>query len=485
MRNCKKSVFWIVVGIFTICFAITGCKGSSSGALPEIHSHSYVVDEVSYESMIYSFTVIAGENSPVYTITEDMHIASEKEHSEEGIWTELGQLEEIRLTKENFDELFLTEGWVEGKTAKNIRKNTVNAWQLVYDQEVLYYVLQQKNGDLYLAYGYYDYSEKNDPTSDDTSIRWLYKLALDTSGTGGMIAKSGDNTVPMISFPKGTVIADYGQSVHWLTIDPGEELVPFTVYKDGEEICGWYAAYDAQTYMPIEHFIPSGLDSQTYLFQNADPTRSYIVLATFSTEPDGEIYAFGARFEGSVSSVGGADDTQVEYRFTAKVLEVHENRLLVEPDEKSRERSSADKIEVSISDNISWPIPQVGDLVTVVYNGELQETYPARIPSVYRVEVIEVVETVKGNLKTYYKNADGTWQVDGRNYQYCLEITGRMPNAAGISVFVYLSNIPEISFDRAWKAAGYSSNSEDYFAPEEVVLVGMITEIWSNPMLPA
>ena len=73
----------------------------------------------------------------------------------------------------------------------------------------------------------------------------------------------------------------------------------------------------------------------------------------------------------------------------------------------------------------------------------------------------------------------------GRNYQYCLEITGRMPNAAGISVFVYLSNIPEISFDRAWKAAGYSSNSEDYFAPEEAVLVGMITEIWSNPMLPA
>ncbi|MBR4109364.1 MAG: hypothetical protein IKK41_03495 [Oscillospiraceae bacterium] len=60
-----------------------------------------------------------------------------------------------------------------------------------------------------------------------------------------------------------------------------------------------------------------------------------------------------------------------------------------------------------------------------------------------------------------------------------------MPNAAGISVFVYLSNIPEISFDRAWKAAGYSSNSEDYFAPEEAVLVGMITEIWSNPMLPA
>ena len=42
--------------------------------------------------------------------------------------------------------------------------------------------------------------------------------------------------------------------------------------------------------------MPSGLDPQTYLFQNADPTRGYIVLATFSTEPEAEIYAFGAKF---------------------------------------------------------------------------------------------------------------------------------------------------------------------------------------------
>ena len=53
---------------------------------------------------------------------------------------------------------------------------------MIYNQDVLYYVLQQKNGDLYLAYGYYDYSEKDDPYSDDTNIRWLYKLAVDENG---------------------------------------------------------------------------------------------------------------------------------------------------------------------------------------------------------------------------------------------------------------------------------------------------------------
>lgn len=37
------------------------------------------------------------------------------------------------------------------------------------------------------------------------------------------------------------------------------------------------------------------------------------------------------------------------------------------------------------------------------------------------------------------------------------EISGRMPNAAKNSTFVYLSNLPEISFEQAWKASGLSS----------------------------
>ena len=37
-------------------------------------------------------------------------------------------------------------------------------------------------------------------------------------------------------------------------------------------------------------------------------------------------------------------------------------------------------------------------------------------------------------------------------------------------MFVYLSNVPAISFERAAKAAGLRRNSDDYFAPEEAVL---------------
>ena len=84
-----------------------------------------------------------------------------------------------------------------------------------------------------------------------------------------------------------------------------------------------------------------------------------------------------------------------------------------------------------------------------------------------------VKNTIEGNMKTYYEMTDGTWMCDDHSYKYRLEITGGMPNAAVDSSFVYLSNIDEISFDQGYMAAGVSSDSDDYYSPEEAVLVEM------------
>ena len=84
-----------------------------------------------------------------------------------------------------------------------------------------------------------------------------------------------------------------------------------------------------------------------------------------------------------------------------------------------------------------------------------------------------VTETIEGGYNTYYKMSDNTWKCGDQVYKYRLEITGRMPNAAVDSTFVYLSNLPEITFDQAWKAAGLSSDSNDYFDPKDAVLVEM------------
>ena len=84
-----------------------------------------------------------------------------------------------------------------------------------------------------------------------------------------------------------------------------------------------------------------------------------------------------------------------------------------------------------------------------------------------------VKNTIEGNMKTYSEMTDGTWLCDDHTYKYRLEISGRMPNAAVDSTFVYLSNTEEISFEQAYMAAGISSDSADYFSPEEAVLVEM------------
>lgn len=73
----------------------------------------------------------------------------------------------------------------------------------------------------------------------------------------------------------------------------------------------------------------------------------------------------------------------------------------------------------------------------------------------------------------HYEMSDGTWKTDDNTYQYRLEITGRMGNAEKDSTFIFLSNIEEITFEQAWKAAGFSSNMDDYFDTEEAKFVGM------------
>ncbi len=110
-------------------------------------------------------------------------------------------------------------------------------------------------------------------------------------------------------------------------------------------------------------------------------------------------------------------------------------------------------------------------LVISLYEGDLdalREKYANA-----KTDGPEIVNTVETPFATYYELSDGTWMMDDVVYQYRLEVSGRMPNAAADSTFVYLSNLPDISFEEAYKAAGVSSSTDDYFAKEDAVLVEM------------
>ena len=173
--------------------------------------------------------MVAQVNTPEYMLDENHHLFSVKEYSEAPKWTDLGELNEITITKENFDALFLNnsgDGWFGRESASVIRRNTTKAWCVIYNQDKLYYILQQKNGELYLAYGYYDYSEKDDPGSDDTYIRWLYKLAPQSSPAPTSVTKwfdylqypdemkwDGSLEINLPEFPDVTFRWSYGEIV--------------------------------------------------------------------------------------------------------------------------------------------------------------------------------------------------------------------------------------------------------------------------------
>ena len=88
----------------------------------------------------------------------------------------------------------------------------------------------------------------------------------------------------------------------------------------------------------------------------------------------------------------------------------------------------------------------------------------------------KVKETFNSSFRTYTQMSDGTWQCEGYTYKHRLEISGRMPNAAADSTFASVSNLDELPFERAYMAAGLSSSSDDYFSPEDAILVDLMTD---------
>ena len=89
-------------------------------------------------------------------------------------------------------------------------------------------------------------------------------------------------------------------------------------------------------------------------------------------------------------------------------------------------------------------------------------------------EISEYLEDGKiYTMVKHYQLSDGSWKTDDYNYKYKLVLKGRLNNAVKDSTYEILSNSDDITFDMAWKASGLSSNSEDYFEPEDAIIVAI------------
>ena len=74
--------------------------------------------------------------------------------------------------------------------------------------------------------------------------------------------------------------------------------------------------------------------------------------------------------------------------FRAKILEMYDGTVLVEPLEGERELLSADKFHVSLGHLQDLPEMQVGDILEITYDGLIMESYPCQITGTISVKVV-------------------------------------------------------------------------------------------------
>jgi len=141
--------------------------------------HIYRVNEVTYESPVYSFSYTV-DTAPFFTLTSDHILLAAWDRQIDmstDSFTQLGAFSKTRLTEENFDDLFLP-----GKLQSNlfsttsiietIRKNTRQAWRIDVEEDennVFFYLLLTNDNEVYLSYGY-------DAADGKATIRWLFRL---------------------------------------------------------------------------------------------------------------------------------------------------------------------------------------------------------------------------------------------------------------------------------------------------------------------
>ena len=77
-------------------------------------------------------------------------------------------LQSVRLKKSEFDKSFSGGVWTGDLSAKKLRRDNLHAFTAFNTDGSFYYLLEQKNGDVYIA--------KGSQLSEDFPVNWLFKM---------------------------------------------------------------------------------------------------------------------------------------------------------------------------------------------------------------------------------------------------------------------------------------------------------------------
>lgn len=113
---------------------------------------------------------IDGDSIPLFHISDEDFSLSTSAYPKPSFSSSLYRidgLQQIKLKKDNFDEYMQVIIWDEGYSAKMLRKDNLNAFSAFDTEGRFYYLLEQKNGDIYIAQGYY---------GSDFKIHFIFKM---------------------------------------------------------------------------------------------------------------------------------------------------------------------------------------------------------------------------------------------------------------------------------------------------------------------
>lgn len=333
----------------------------------------YEGEEKVYEDLMYSSVFYeTPESIPKFMVSDrNFHLYISENQSS---LTDLGLLKKVELTSKNFEEMLSSREFESYHFLKKLRKNNLNALFLGdYDKDRIYYFLEQKNGDIYIATG----------SSTIPNIRYVFKM------------KKGSQHLN----PEIQNIAYYEGSVMFYSEQTVEDEIPFI-----EKYAHFNASYG--TFLKL-------LSSQKWVYDAiVDRTEFYydgkifcnqnwlyfgyqqkvIYYNGYFCNVDDEILEFIKNQEQYAAKLtlpddvtySGIGDINVNPSFVGTVEEIYDKYILVRANEN---QEIGGELEVSKKVVSSVPVPElkIGDKVKVVYNGEILESYPLVVAKVFAI----------------------------------------------------------------------------------------------------
>lgn len=142
----------------------------------------YMPEKAAYTEPSSDYT---NDNIPQFKV-DNFSFSLLKKEPASSEWEKIDGLQSVRLKKSEFDKSFSGGVWADGLSAQKLRRDNLHAFTAFNTDGSFYYLLEQKNGDVYIA--------KGSQLSEDFPVNWLFKMKR-TDENGNMSLGELQNAV--------------------------------------------------------------------------------------------------------------------------------------------------------------------------------------------------------------------------------------------------------------------------------------------------